>query len=234
MTTQLLVSVRSADEAATALQSAVDVIDIKEPARGPLGAADPGVIGQIVECVGGERPVSVALGELLEFDLRGGADLPHVDYLKLGLAGCAKLAEWPRLWQRAWQPLPASARRVAVAYADAPVARAPGWTDILQPARDCGCSVLLLDTFDKCGGGLLDWLDHAALCRVRRATQGVGLQLALAGSLTRSQIVQLLDVQADFIAVRAAACRGQRQGELSAECIEEILAALNPSGSVKT
>ena len=37
----LLVSVRSADEARTALAGGATVIDVKEPERGPLGRADP-------------------------------------------------------------------------------------------------------------------------------------------------------------------------------------------------
>ena len=36
----LLVSVRSADEAIAALAGGADVIDVKEPNRGALGAAD--------------------------------------------------------------------------------------------------------------------------------------------------------------------------------------------------
>ena len=157
--TQLLVSVRSVDECATALQSAVDVIDIKEPTRGSLGAADPERFVQLVASVQGRRPVSVALGELLDFDARRFADLPAVDYVKLGLAGCAATPQWPQLWRAAWQQLPPAAHRVAVAYADCTVACSPGWSDVLLSARECGCSVLLLDTFDKSAGGLLDWMD---------------------------------------------------------------------------
>ena len=36
-----LVSVRSPEEALAALEGGADLIDVKEPSRGPLGAADP-------------------------------------------------------------------------------------------------------------------------------------------------------------------------------------------------
>ncbi len=41
--TRLLVSVRSAAEAEIALSAGADLIDVKEPSRGSLGAADPAV-----------------------------------------------------------------------------------------------------------------------------------------------------------------------------------------------
>jgi uncharacterized protein (UPF0264 family) len=60
----LLVSVRSAAEAAAALAGGAGLIDVKEPARGALGRADAAVIAAVVRAVGGRRPVSAALGEL--------------------------------------------------------------------------------------------------------------------------------------------------------------------------
>src|SRR5947209_8028398 len=43
----LLVSVRSAAEARAALDGGAALIDIKEPARGPLGRADDGVMAEV-------------------------------------------------------------------------------------------------------------------------------------------------------------------------------------------
>ena len=69
---KLLVSVRSTAEAEAALRGGADIIDIKEPARGPLGMAPPEVCGSIVQRVAGRAPVSAALGELWERVRRGG------------------------------------------------------------------------------------------------------------------------------------------------------------------
>ena len=51
-TTKLLVSVRSAAEALTALEGGAALIDVKEPAHGSLGRADLQVIGEVVRAVG--------------------------------------------------------------------------------------------------------------------------------------------------------------------------------------
>ena len=50
---QLLVSVRDATEAAAALHGGAGLIDVKEPARGPLGRADAATIAAVVQTVAG-------------------------------------------------------------------------------------------------------------------------------------------------------------------------------------
>ena len=50
--TGLLVSVRSAEEAITAVKAGADLIDVKEPARGPLGMAEAEVVGGTVRTSG--------------------------------------------------------------------------------------------------------------------------------------------------------------------------------------
>jgi len=83
---QLLVSVRSAAEALDALEGGAGLIDVKEPSRGPLGAADYEVIEEVVRVVGGRCPVSAALGELRDWS--EGSPFPvGVQYVKWGLAG---------------------------------------------------------------------------------------------------------------------------------------------------
>ncbi|HEV3164614.1 MAG TPA: (5-formylfuran-3-yl)methyl phosphate synthase, partial [Isosphaeraceae bacterium] len=63
----LLVSVRSVEEAQRALAGGAAVIDIKEPARGPLGQADPEIWQAVREAVPPHLPVSAALGELIDW-----------------------------------------------------------------------------------------------------------------------------------------------------------------------
>ena len=64
---QLLVSVRDAAEAAAALAGGADIVDVKEPARGALGAADPATWDAVLRACAGRVPVSVALGEAAPF-----------------------------------------------------------------------------------------------------------------------------------------------------------------------
>ena len=59
----LLVSVRSANEVAAALDGGGDLIDVKEPAKGPRAPAEAEVVAAVIDAVDGKVPVSAALGE---------------------------------------------------------------------------------------------------------------------------------------------------------------------------
>lgn len=225
--TQLLVSVRSASEAESALAGGADLIDVKEPNRGALGRADDAVITQIVEAVEGRRPVSVALGELLDQPLVPGFD----GLVKVGLAGCGSRAGWRDLLADflTMHALPAS-RLVAVAYADYQRARSPSPAEVCGFALTIGCPVLLLDTWRKDGSTLLDWRPFDAIRELGRACQGAGIRLALAGSLTEREIEKLLPMAPDVIAVRRAACpNGHRDGEIDRHAVERLAGLIHGS-----
>ena len=52
---RLLISVRDAAEARSAIAGGTDVIDVKEPSRGPLGRADDRVVREVVDTVRAAR-----------------------------------------------------------------------------------------------------------------------------------------------------------------------------------
>src|SRR5205823_7246846 len=92
----LLVSVRSPQEAEAALAGGASLIDVKDPARGSLGRADDSVIAAVVRAVAGRRPVSAAMGELMES--RASFAGVGLSYVKWGLAGCGGQARWQGEW----------------------------------------------------------------------------------------------------------------------------------------
>ena len=61
---RLLVSVTDAAEARVAVEGGVDIVDVKNPAEGSLGAPGPGVIERVRQVVPPERAVSAAIGDL--------------------------------------------------------------------------------------------------------------------------------------------------------------------------
>lgn len=209
--TGLLVSVRSVDEAREALQGGADLVDLKEPMRGPLGAVEAEVMAQVLRLVAGRLPVSAALGELLDIDVAAPGVLPAgLAFAKLGMAGCAARARWPEAWARALHLLPRGTRPVAVVYADWPAALAPPPREVLQHARAVGCRGVLIDTFDKSAGSLLDHWTTAALADFLGEIRAAGLFSVLAGSLSCETIPRVLALAPRYIGVRGAACRGPR------------------------
>ena len=233
MMSQLLVSVRSIEEARVALKSGVDILDVKEPSRGALGAASVDTIRGIARLAREPCPVSVALGELVDFQPYEPDDLSHVQLAKVGLAHCADVVDWRTRWRQAVESLPEKVSRVAVAYADQPTAHSPAWQAVLDKAVDLGCAVLLVDTFHKNRGRLLDWMPMSDLEQVVRAVRGARLRCALAGSLTKDDIARIRQViDVDVYAVRGAACVGGRDGCVSEAAIHALQSNLQVAARV--
>ncbi len=205
--TRLLVSVRSALEAETALRGGAELIDVKEPARGSLGRASEDAIAAVARVVAGRTPVSAALGELK--DEPAIPNDPSLAYVKWGLADC--FDDWQlRLADAMRRATPR--RAVAVAYADWRRARAPKPEEVCSFGIANACGAFLIDTQRKDGSTLLDWLSLDEIAPMRDRCRDAGLPLALAGSLGVAEIEALVPLHPDWIAVRGAACRGSQRG----------------------
>jgi len=234
--TQLLVSVRNLDEAILAASAGADVIDIKQPSRGSLGAADADELREIVH--GGlpaGLPLSAALGELLDPQPRlQPRDLVGLSYAKFGLAGCSHQADWAELWRSLIEQHPAGVAPVGVVYADSG-AEAPSAQEVVAVAASAGAAVVLVDTFDKFSGGLLVHWSLKTVAQCMERVREEGLKIALAGSLDLSAIRQLLPLRPDLIAVRGAVCRGGRGGPLDPRLVQGLASRMkseSPSSTV--
>jgi uncharacterized protein (UPF0264 family) len=225
----LLVSVRSAEEAAVALAGGAAVVDVKEPGRGPLGCADPETWRAVRDVVPRRSPVSVALGELSDWG-PGGRSAPGREafeglaFRKLGLSGLGDDPGWPDRWSAlrdAWGPGPGW---VAVIYADWERARAPRPEAVVDAARDAGCVGLLIDTWDKSRPGPL--APEGPWPRVVARAREAGLTVALAGGLDEASIARLAPLEPDLFAVRGAACSGgDRGGTINVGRVRRLVSA---------
>jgi (5-formylfuran-3-yl)methyl phosphate synthase len=228
----LLISVRSADEAAAALAGGADLIDVKEPARGPLGAANLDVIRSVVQRVAGRAPVSAALGEWAEPgapDWRPVAEL-GVAYLKWGLAGFDQ-ARFDELLDRK-SLFPPTAEMVLVAYGDWQRAHSPSPQALADFAARGRFVAFLLDTWGKDGSTLLDWIPHSDVEALTRFLQSDDVSVALAGSLGLSEIEDLLPIRPSWFAVRGAVCSGgRREGAIDSHRVALIARCLQGESS---
>ena len=220
---QLLVSVRDEVETRLALRFEVDIIDLKEPRRGSLGRVDWPEIARVIELVDNRRPLSVALGELIDFhEPQLEPHLSGVQFAKLGLSGMQARPDWIRIWKRVVEKLPAGASPVAVAYADFESCEAPCPEAVLSAGIELGCTALLIDTFDKSRGNLFNHLSSARLGQLGDMARSHGLLFVLAGSLTATEIGKVLELDADIIAIRGAACRNSRDAAIDGGLIQSF------------
>lgn len=221
--TRLIVSVRSTSEASDALAGGADVIDVKDPERGSLGRAHRRIWQAVLDCVAGARPVSVAMGELLEGqETQPPVPPPSIAFAKYGLSGCGGRWDWQETWNRSIDLLEPRTAAVAVIYADWRDAMAPRPEVIIDAASASGCSIILFDTFIKSGQCLFDHLSLARLRPLVRRIRQTEMLIALAGSLSESRLVTALRLAPDFVAVRGAACRGSRRGPIDWQRVRRL------------
>ena len=215
--TGLLVSVRSAEEATAALAAGADLIDVKDPTRGPLGMAHHEAVAAVVKAVGKKAPVSAALGEWSPTILTAAhwhLELP-LAYVKWGLAGYTGGPAWGEDLLETKRQLPAGMELVAVAYADWEKANSVPPIEVARFAKRFRYRAFLLDTFSKDGKTLLDWMTPAEVAELVAGLKRGGVQVAVGGSLKLEQIKQLKNVAPDWFAVRGAICAGgKRDGVL--------------------
>jgi uncharacterized protein (UPF0264 family) len=233
----LLVSVRSVAEALSALAGGADVIDVKEPNRGSLGAADDETISAIVRAVNGRAPVSAALGELVDLiELPNGDPartlVDGVSLFKIGLARSATLDDWQTRWQHAVRLVSTSnsnPQAVAVVYADWRAAQSPSPRDVLRAAVQCRSPALLVDTWNKLGGTLFDHWPAGELQTFLAQVRSHDMSVVLAGSLTSQNATAAAQLAPDLVAVRTAACEGGRTGTVSEIRVRELKNAIATS-----
>jgi uncharacterized protein (UPF0264 family) len=220
---QLLVSVRSVEEAAAALEGGAGLIDVKEPSRGSLGRADDERIRQIVHFIKGRRPVSAACGELRETDFAPPC-IRGLNFIKWGLAGLGGETPWRDALARAAGGLHStSCRPVVAAYADWRRAKAPRPEEVCTFACEQHWGAFLLDTWQKDGRTLLDFLTPPEVADLAQRCRAAGVRVALAGSLGVPQIAALRVAGPDWFAVRGAACRGgDRDAAVDAAAVRQL------------
>ena len=221
--TRFLASVRDVAEAETALAAGADIIDLKDPAKGALGALASDAIASCVAAIAGRAELSATVGDLpmepatVLSAVRATA-ATGVDYVKLGLfpggdaRGCLRLlAEQAR-----------GLRLILVVFADA----SPGF-DAIREAALIGASGVMLDTACKDGRSLLDHLSLDVLADFVAEARAEGLLVGLAGSLRAIDVPHLLPLEPDLLGFRGALCLGgARGGALDQEPVTSIRALI--------
>jgi len=206
-----------------AIDGGADWIDLKEPLAGPLGAADAKVAEQVVEQVAGRRPISAALGELIDWadsPSRSLLDIEGITVVKLGLAGCQVRDNWKSLWNNAAKAVREFGKTlVAVAYADWQQAQSPPPSEVLAYSQANDCRFFLIDTFDKQRGSVFDHLSTFELQEILSQARSASLQFVVAGSLTHSSLAKLPLEGIDLVAVRGGVCEGERTGTVRRELV---------------
>jgi uncharacterized protein (UPF0264 family) len=230
---KLLISPKNETEAMEAIAGGADIIDVKNPKEGPLGANFPWVIKRIRQITPTDIEVSCTLGEAP--NLPGsmalaalGAATTGVNYIKAGLYGLKTPEEAVHLMRnvtkatKEYNPL---IKVVASGYADA--ARISTVDPLLVPkiAHEAQADIAMLDTAIKDGKSLFTFLTKLQLRRFVDEAHNYGLKAALAGSLQKEDLPVVYALGADVVGLRGAACTfsDRVNGQITREKVRELV-----------
>ncbi|RFC66860.1 MULTISPECIES: (5-formylfuran-3-yl)methyl phosphate synthase [Mesorhizobium] len=217
--TKMLASVTGPEEAAIALAAGADIIDLKDPSTGALGALAPATIRETIKAVAGRRPVSAVCGDLpMQPDrIRSAAEEiaeTGVSYVKVGFFP----SDQAEACAAALAPLAKRAKIIAVLFAD--LSPDLALIDVFQRH---GFNGVMMDTANKSGGRLLDHLPPQYIPGFINLAKASGLMCGLAGSLEAPDVPRLLPFLPDFLGFRGALCGADsRTGQIDLEATRLI------------
>ena len=219
---QLLVSPASIEEAKQAL--AADIVDVKRPEEGSLGASFPWIIRAIKNLT--SKPVSAAIGDF-EYKPGGaaltalGAAAAGADYIKIGLMfdGKEEAGEVIRAVVRAVKDTYPEKIVVIAAYSDWKRLSVLSPFDLVPIAAEAGADITMVDTGIKDGKSTFEFMNEADLSRFTRMNTELGVKTALAGSLKFEDIPLLKRINPDIIGVRGMVCGGDRRTAVREELV---------------
>lgn len=221
--TQLLASVTDPHEAMIALRAGADLIDLKNPAIGTLGALPLVVIRETVRRLD-NFPSSATIGDLpadpaLIAEAIHSTAATGVHLVKVGFFGSGGDRECIEALGPVLEHGPPT---VAVLFAD----RDPDLS-LLSPIAGSGFVGVMLDTADKSHGRLSTVASLGDITAFAGAARALGLFVGLAGSLRGSDIAALSVAQPDYLGFRTALCRGGRGSPIDAAAVRGIRAEID-------
>ena len=236
---KLLISPANEKEAAEAIAGGADIIDVKNPREGALGANYPWVIKQIKSITPKNIEVSCTLGEVpnlpgsISLAALGAASL-GVDYVKVGLYGLKTMHDAVFLLQhvnRAVKECNPKIKVVAAGYADAEKIGVLNPLLIPEIANRAQVKVAMIDTAIKNGKNTFDYLTVAQVRNFVDSAHALGLQAALAGSLRKQHLSLVYSLGVDVAGLRGAACTDSNRvsGKITRERVRELVEIVQQS-----
>ncbi len=214
----LLISPDSVEEALECAKAAehLDIVDVKKPDEGSLGANFPWVIRAIRDAVPADKPVSATVGDVpykpgTVAQAALGAAVSGATYIKVGLYGCTtpeQAVDVMRGVVRAVKDHRPDAFVVASGYADAHRIGCVNPLALPGIARRSGSDGAMLDTAVKDGTRLFDHTPPDVCAEFVRLAHEAGLLAALAGSVKVGDLGELARMRTDIVGVRGAVCEG--------------------------
>lgn len=227
---KLLISIKNAEEALVVKDSKFDILDIKNPAEGSLGANFPGVIKEIkakspnrvISAAGGDLPGLPGLSSQITFGL---ANLKP-DYIKLGFYNFNEFETAVKIINEAKKAIQLSGtpvKLIAAAYGDYKKTGSFNPFLLNKLAFKTQLDGIMIDTINKQGKNLFDFLQPVELKEFCQQAKKAEVFSALAGSLRFEHLDLLAEIKPDIIGFRGAVCKNNdRSSKINPDLINKL------------
>ena len=204
-----LASVQSLEEARTLLPALPDILDMKDPSKGALGALSVELVSSIVSLIDKRCLTSATVGDLpMDAKVIGEAMIAMVatgvDYVKIGIFPDDKLIDCIQQLETVVKKLEKPV--IAVLFAD----KNPD-LELIAYLKESGFSGVMIDTAIKNGKGLRDHWELTKIIAFVEQVEQKGMICGLAGALKIEDIAELKSLKADYLGFRSALCEQQQR-----------------------
>lgn len=225
---KLLISPIDIEEAKEAEAGGADIIDVKNPKEGSLGANFPWVIRAVKKVV--SKPLSATIGD---FGFKPGtaslsalgAAVAGADFIKIGLFDIRTKKQAFDLLRNVVKTVKdydPSKKVVAAAYADFERLNTFSPFDLPEIGQKAGVDIAMTDTGIKDGRSTFDFLSEEQVAEFISSAKEVGLGTALAGSLGWKDIEAVHRISPDIIGIRGLVCGGDRNRRIQRKEVERL------------
>jgi len=230
---KLLVSPINVEEAKAAVNGGADIIDVKNPKEGSLGANFPWMIQDIKKAIG-DNTLSATIGD---FNFKPGtaslaalgAAVSGAEYVKVGLFEIKGETQAIELLQgvvKSVKDFDSKKKVVAASYSDYRRINTISPFDLPEIGNEAGADVVMVDTGIKDGKTTFDFLSEEELKTFVCNARDVGLQTAIAGSIGFNDLDQIKRISPDILGVRGIVCGGDRSSSIRADLVEKLKSSL--------
>lgn len=222
--TSLLISTTNQTEVEMAMTCGADIIDLKDPALGALGALPIQRIKELISFVGGRKEISATIGDVpMEAGLIKGSveAFTHLglDYIKIGFFESSNYKSCLSVMQNFAE---SGIKLIAVLFVEYVYPE-----DLLKQIKDAGFTGLMFDTCEKNGKTIFDAFTVNQINALKLSADSLELMFGLAGSLNIQHISRIKLIAPTFAGFRGGVCDAEnRVNVLNSEKINEIRKAL--------
>ena len=197
--TGMLASVATLKEAKIVLDQKVDIIDLKNPKLGALGALDQKVISSVVELVNNSIPTSATIGDIDPNDTRLSELIINtaktgVNFVKVGLFDKNISDYFVKIINQCGKM---NVNIIIVLFAEDITN-----INLLDSLMKSNIKGVMLDTKNKSGMNLCSLIKYETL----NLAKSYNLITGLAGSLKYEDIGRLISLRPDYLGFRGALC----------------------------